>query len=65
MPESNTVWTSWRKSSYSGNDGNGDCVEIGWKAEADRVGIRDSKNITGPALAFGPRIWRGFLTAVR
>lgn len=39
----------WRKSSYSGNQGN--CVELAHTLDA----VRDSKNPTGPALRFdGP-----------
>ncbi|ABP55446.1 protein of unknown function DUF397 [Salinispora tropica CNB-440] len=47
----------WRK---SGNNG-GSCVEV-----ADNlpgvVGVRDSKDPTGPALVFGPAAWRAFVT---
>ncbi len=50
----------WRKSSRSGTSG-GNCVEV-----ADNlpgvVGVRDSKDPTGPALAFGPAAWRRFVT---
>lgn len=42
---------TWRKSSYSGGDG--DCVEIGWPGTT--VAVRDSKNPGGPALAFPPQ----------
>jgi uncharacterized protein DUF397 len=48
---------TWRKSSYSG--GSGECVEIGWPAEA--VAVRDSKDPDGPTLAFSVRGWRIFL----
>jgi hypothetical protein len=49
----------WRKSSYSGG-GNNSCVEV---AVADSaVGVRDSKNTSGPSLAFSPAAWRGFVT---
>jgi hypothetical protein len=47
----------WRKSSYSGNP-NADCVEVAFVAEA--VGVRDSKNVTGPRLAFPATTWRAF-----
>jgi len=49
---------TWRKSSYS-NGGNGACVEVA--VLVDRVGVRDSKNATGPTLAFGPTSWRAFI----
>lgn len=47
--------TRWRKSSYSGG-GNNDCVEVAVGAEV--VGVRDSKNVDGPQLAFSPEAWR-------
>ncbi|MEV6811636.1 DUF397 domain-containing protein [Micromonospora sp. NPDC051296] len=52
----------WRKSSRSSGNG-GNCVEV-----ADNVpgvvGVRDSKDPTGPALAFAPAAWRAFITEV-
>ncbi|MFI2714665.1 DUF397 domain-containing protein [Micromonospora sp. NPDC018662] len=52
----------WRKSSRSGSN-QGACVEV-----ADNlpgvVGVRDSKDPTGPALAFEPASWRAFVTQV-
>ena len=48
----------WRKSSYSG--GNGECVEV---AVVSRVLVRDSKNPSGPTLAFDQPTWRTFLTS--
>lgn len=51
----------WRKSSRSA--GAGACVEV---AFADgRIGVRDSKDPGGPALAFGPEEWAAFLTGIR
>jgi hypothetical protein len=48
---------TWRKSSYSGNNG-GQCVEVG---AADRlIAVRDSMDPRGPALAFAPQDWRRF-----
>ncbi|MER7703119.1 DUF397 domain-containing protein [Kitasatospora sp. NPDC097605] len=48
----------WFKSSYSSNEG-GDCVEV---AEvADEVRVRDSKDKSGPQLAFSPAAWRSFV----
>ncbi|MCF0093327.1 DUF397 domain-containing protein [Micromonospora sp. MH99] len=47
----------WRKSSRS----SGNCVEV-----ADNlpgvIGVRDSKDPSGPALAFAPTAWRAFVT---
>ncbi|MFE3443919.1 DUF397 domain-containing protein [Nocardia sp. NPDC059180] len=52
---------SWFKSSHSG--GGQECVEV---AHLDQtlVGVRDSKNPTGPALLFTPVAWDAFLVAV-
>lgn len=47
----------WFKSSYSGSQG--DCVEVAWLANG-AVGVRDSKNPTGPALVFAPDEWDAF-----
>ena len=49
----------WRKSSYSGNGGT-DCVEVGARAAADRVLVRDTKDRGGPVLGFSPAAWRRF-----
>ncbi|WP_410815658.1 DUF397 domain-containing protein [Micromonospora sp. 050-3] len=52
----------WRKSRRSGSSG-GNCVEV-----ADNlpgvVGVRDSKDPTGPTLAFGPAAWRAFVAQI-
>ncbi|MFI7219305.1 DUF397 domain-containing protein [Micromonospora sp. WMMA1998] len=49
---------TWRKSTRSGTQG--DCVEV-----ADNlvgvVGVRDSKDPTGPVLTFSPAAWRAFV----
>lgn len=50
---------AWRKSSYSGA-ANSACVEVAVSPEA--VGVRDSKNTTGPTLAFPITHWRTFIT---
>ncbi|ROT31306.1 DUF397 domain-containing protein [Micromonospora sp. HM5-17] len=50
----------WRTSSRSNSTG-GACVEV-----ADNlpgvIGVRDSKNPTGPTLTFTPTAWRTFIT---
>ncbi|MCX4474699.1 hypothetical protein C5N14_14225 [Micromonospora sp. MW-13] len=52
----------WRKSTRSSSNG-GACVEV-----ADNlpgvVGVRDSKDVTGPALTFVPVAWRAFVAHV-
>ncbi|MEU8332554.1 MULTISPECIES: DUF397 domain-containing protein [unclassified Micromonospora] len=54
---------TWRKSTRSGGSG-GNCVEV-----ADNlpgvVGVRDSKDPTGPALAFAPAAWAAFVGDVK
>ncbi len=52
----------WFKSSHSG--GSQDCVEVAFLADGT-VGVRDSKNPTGPALAFTPADWDAFTAAVK
>ncbi|MEV0107916.1 DUF397 domain-containing protein [Nocardia sp. NPDC050799] len=51
----------WFKSSRSAS-GN-DCVEVA-HLRSGLVGVRDSKNPTGPALVFGPEEWDAFTTEV-
>ncbi|MFI1194248.1 DUF397 domain-containing protein [Micromonospora sp. NPDC020750] len=52
----------WRKSNRSNNGG--DCVEV-----ADNlpgiVGLRDSKDPTGPLLVLQPRAWAAFVETVK
>jgi hypothetical protein len=64
---------AWRKSSYSGDNGN--CVEVGWRKSSysasnggcveiswpSGVAVRDSKQVEGPNLAFPTSTWREFL----
>ncbi|MFF3515512.1 DUF397 domain-containing protein [Streptomyces sp. NPDC002573] len=53
---------AWFKSSYSsGNEGDS-CVEIA--SSRDTVHVRDSKDITGPRLAFSPATWSVFVPYV-
>ncbi|MET9026199.1 DUF397 domain-containing protein [Nocardia sp. NPDC004168] len=51
----------WFKSSRSGGDKA--CVEVAFLA-GGRVGVRDSKNPTGPALVFTPGEWNTFTTGI-
>ncbi|MEU8263258.1 DUF397 domain-containing protein [Micromonospora sp. NPDC048999] len=52
----------WRKSTRSSSNG-GACVEV-----ADNlpgvIGVRDSKDPTGPILTFGPSTWRASVAQV-
>ncbi|WP_446214223.1 DUF397 domain-containing protein [Micromonospora sp. IBSANI012] len=52
----------WRKSTRSGTSG-GNCVEV-----ADNlpgvVAVRDSKDPTGPTLAFASTAWRAFVAQI-
>ncbi|MFF4956908.1 DUF397 domain-containing protein [Streptomyces sp. NPDC001222] len=50
---------AWFKSSYSGGTDGESCVEIA--TEPDTVHVRDSKDITGPRLAFSPAAWSAFV----
>jgi hypothetical protein len=51
----------WFKSSRSAS--NAACIEV--RIAADAVGVRDSKDRGGPALAFGAAAWTGFVAALK
>ncbi|GGM60549.1 hypothetical protein GCM10011608_52010 [Micromonospora sonchi] len=51
----------WFKSSRSSN--NAACVEVRFAGGV--VGVRDSKDRSGPALAFDAGAWAGFLHALQ
>jgi hypothetical protein len=53
----------WRKSIRSDTGGNS-CVEVA-KNLPGVVGVRDSKDRSGPVLAFGPEAWAAFLAGVK
>ena len=59
-PGSDCVEVAWFKSSYSTGEAGSDCVEVAGSPSAIRV--RDSKNTTGPQLAFAPQAWADFVT---
>ena len=48
----------WRKSSRSNDSASGSCVEIAFVTQA--VAVRDSKNTSGPTLAFPATSWDAF-----
>ncbi|WP_406421315.1 DUF397 domain-containing protein [Streptomyces sp. NBC_00873] len=49
---------NWFKSSYSGDQG-GDCIEVATCPHT--VHVRDSKDLTVPALTLSPAAWTAFL----
>ncbi|PPJ28361.1 DUF397 domain-containing protein [Nocardia nova] len=51
----------WFTSSYSQHGG--ECVEVA-HLDANTIGVRDSKDRTGPTLLFTPAEWDTFTTAV-
>ncbi|MGO4419307.1 DUF397 domain-containing protein [Streptomyces sp. MCAF7] len=53
---------TWFKSSYSGQDPSA-CVEVADLTTA--VGVRDSKDKTGPALLIPATAWAAFVSGVR
>ncbi|MEU2101357.1 DUF397 domain-containing protein [Nocardia sp. NPDC019255] len=52
----------WFKSRHS-SGGSGECVEVA-HLDGGMVGVRDSKNPTGPALIFTPTEWDTFTAGV-
>lgn len=52
----------WTKSSLS--HANGNCVEVA-DLPGGQVGMRDSKDVSGPVLGFPKEEWRAFLYGVR
>ena len=53
---------AWRKSTYSNNGGN--CVDVA-AGTAGMVAVRDSKDPSGPKLAFTPEQWAAFTSIVK
>jgi predicted secreted Zn-dependent protease len=51
----------WQKSTRSNSQGN--CVEVA--TPPDMVMVRDSKDRSGPVLAFGAREWLAFIDGVK
>ncbi|MGW0546082.1 DUF397 domain-containing protein [Streptomyces altiplanensis] len=56
------VAVAWTKSSYSGSQG-GECVEVATCPHA--IHVRDSKDVTRPALTLSPTTWSAFVATYR
>ena len=56
------AFCGWRKSSHS--SGNDNCLELA-TATSQVVGVRDSKNPSGPVLVFNIQQWDAFLIGLR
>jgi Domain of unknown function (DUF397) len=54
----------WIKSSYSGSEGGGECVEVATHPDGG-LAVRDSKNKTGPMLRFTDDEWHAFTAGVK
>jgi hypothetical protein len=54
---------AWRPASFCGPNG-GNCVEVNLGARG-AVGVRDSKSVPGPLLAFDGAGWGTFLDATK
>ncbi|HEY2576854.1 MAG TPA: DUF397 domain-containing protein [Streptosporangiaceae bacterium] len=54
---------AWRKSSHSNTQG-AECVEVG-STLAAAIAVRDSKDPSGPALAFTPAEWQAFTRHIK
>lgn len=54
-----TDGSTWRVSSYSGNAGNSQCVEV--RYSSNEIAVRDSKDRGGPVLGFDTADWQAFV----
>lgn len=54
----------WRKSSFSGGNANGGCVEVAFLPDGD-VAIRDTKDRTIPPHRYPGAEWSAFVAGVR
>ncbi|MEU7041219.1 DUF397 domain-containing protein [Streptomyces varsoviensis] len=61
MKHSHNAQPMWRKSSYSGVNGN--CVEVATPLPRS-IDVRDSKDPQGPVLTFTSEAWSAFLGTV-
>ncbi|MDG4773900.1 DUF397 domain-containing protein [Solwaraspora sp. WMMD792] len=60
-PQVGTPDRDWFKSSRSSN--NAACIEV--RFAGGQVDVRDTKDRTGPTLAFGPTTWASFVTGLK
>jgi hypothetical protein len=56
------VYSEWRKSTRSDE---GNCVEVSPSDDRTHVGVRDTKDRSGPVLEFDRETWDMFLAGVR
>jgi hypothetical protein len=56
------ITQEWKKSSKSGGNG-GDCVEV--RRHDGAIQVRDSKDPSGPVLAFDCEQWHTFIDAAK
>jgi Domain of unknown function (DUF397) len=61
MPTLDPTRAEWRKSTRSGGQGN--CVEVADTPAA--IGVRDSKDPSGPVLVFARSEWQTFVDGVK
>jgi hypothetical protein len=61
MPRLDPTRARWRKSTRSGGQGN--CVEVADTPTA--IGMRDSKDRSGPVLVFTRSEWQAFVDGVK
>ncbi|MDT4988957.1 MAG: hypothetical protein QOI74_3051 [Micromonosporaceae bacterium] len=61
MPTLDPARAVWRKSTRSGGQGN--CVEVATTPAA--IGMRDSKDRSGPVLVFTNSQWQAFVDGVK
>jgi hypothetical protein len=61
MPTLDPTNAAWRKSTRSGGQGN--CVEVA--TTPTEIGVRDSKDRSGPVLVFTRSEWRAFVEGVK
>lgn len=63
MTENGDDTLTWVKSSFSNQNGN-ECVEVADPADGSRL-VRDSKDPSGPRLAFTAGEWDAFVKGIR